>query len=844
MVKRITKRGLGYAGLALALLLAGTIPAAAADAGLAVLSRGGRAAMEDRQYELAAKLFGEWLAAVPAGSPASIEARLGLARAAYGLKDFPRMLEALPAGGAPQKGQPLAAPYRYYRALALHELGSRDEALAELDDAELAEADPLAVDARRLRAWILLRQSKWPEADRAFAGWEALSGFDGATASNTLDWADALIAADRPQGAETVLKRLLERRPPPELEWQARLRLARSLAKQGHAKASEMEADRLVAPEAPADVRLNAWLLRAELEDSRTNGAAACTAASNAVALAQGLADVRRTQTALGRLLLKHGAVREGAERLQAIIAADPGDPQAPLLQLVLARSFLDRGQAAEAEANYRYYLESFTNAAGVVEALEGRAWALTSLSRFAEAAAGFEKAAGLATDPVRRDRLVYKAGDAFFADRHYQLAAERYKAVLDSKADPVLMREARFQSAETVARLGRVPEALAELAAIEKEGAPGLGERAALRIAELNQDAGSLVEARQAYDRFLTVYTNSARTATALYNRGLAAYQTYLFEPALTDFEAVLTRFPDSPLAENAGYMRVCAAFQLYNDGRAERLAQAFLKERPASIWAPQVRFREAEFAFNRGSYDEAETNFLAVAEGWPQDSLAGDSLFWAARSASARRQFKRAIEIDARLVKEFPDHPKAPEARFYQAEGLVKLGDYTGAIALLDEVIKRQPDTFLAFAAKAQRGECQFTLGADDPARFEEAIRSYTELASNAKAPFELRLQAAYRIGRGLQKLGRVDEAFEQYYTKVILVFLEARTAGEPMNESSTAWFTSAAFDAASILEGRGRWRQAVRLYQRVVDAGVAAAEDARLRIETIQREHWRFF
>jgi tetratricopeptide (TPR) repeat protein len=700
------------------------------------------------------------------------------------------------------------------------------------------------VDALRLRAWILLRQTRWPEADRAFAAWEAAPGSAGARGTNVLEWADALMAAGRPGSAEPVLKRLLESGPPPELEWAARLRLARSLAEQGHFKAVELETDRLVATGAPDRIRLDAWLLRAEMETALTNGPAACEAASNAVALARGPAEQRRAQTALGRLLLKQGAVKEGAERLQSIIAADPGDPQAPVLQLVLARAFLDSGQPAEAELNYRYYLESFTNAEGVVEALDGRSWALVALARYAEAAAGFEKAAGLAAQPARRDRLLYKAGDAYFADRHYQLAGERYRAVLESKADPALAREARFQSAETLARLGRAPEALAELTAIEREEPAELGERAALRIAELHQDAGALEEARKAYDRFLAVYTSSVKTASALYSRGLASYQTYVFEPALADFDAVLARFPGSPLAENADYMRVCTAFQLYTDGRAEAMARAFLKSRPASVWAPQVKFREAESAFNRGGYEEAETNFLAVAEGWPQDRLAGDALFWAARAASARRQYKRAIEIDTRLAKDFPDHPKVGEALFYQAEALVKLADYAGAIALFDEVIRRQPDSFLAFAARAQRGECQFTLGADDPARLEEAIRTYTELAADAKAPFEVRLQASYKIGRGLQKQGKPDEAFEQYYTKVILVFIEARQAGEPVNESSTAWFTSAAFDAAAILEGRGRWRQAVRLYQRVVDSGVAAADDARRQIETIQREHWRFF
>jgi outer membrane protein assembly factor BamD (BamD/ComL family) len=817
-------------------------PAAEAE----LLARNGRVALEDGQYELAEKLFSQCLAAVAADSPASADARIGMARAAYGRKAYRVMLDALPAAAAPRRGQLWAAAYRYHRALALYELGSEEEALAELDDPEMAaDNGPLVADARRLQAWIYLRQARWTDADRAFTAWETLPMPESVRSTNSMDWAAALTATGRFQQAGAVLQRLLDRHPEPPLEWRARYELARAQAGQGLTSEAETNLTAILVPLVDPAIRLAAWLTRAELEEGRTNWPGAWVAASNAMALAVEPAGRRRTRTAAGRLLLRSGSLSRGAELLQAVIAEEPADPQAPVLQLALARAYLDAGRAVEAEANYQYYLESFTNAAGVAEALEGRAWSLLGLKRFTEAAAGFEKAAAAAAEPARRDRLAYKAGDAYFANRQFQLAADTYCKVMESAADPSLVREARFQAAETEARLGRLAEAQDRFAAIEKASAgTDMAERAALRVAELYQDSGTLTAARAAYDRFLAVYSNSLRSAAALYNRGLVNYQVYLFEPALADFNAVLTRYPDSPHAENAAYMRVCAAFELYNDSRAERLAREFLESHPVSTWVPQLRFRLAEFAFNRGIYEEAEKEFMSVADGHPKDPLAGDALFWAARAASGRKQFKKAIEYDTRLVREHPDHPKTTEAVFFQAEALVELGDYAGAITIFEEVVKRQPDSFLAYVAKGRRGDCQFTLGADDPARFEDAIRSYTEVADNPKAPFELRLQAAFKIGRGRQKLGRTDEAFEQYYTKVILVFLESRQAGLPMNESCTAWFTRAAFEGAAILESKGRWRQAVRLYQRVVDAGVTAADDARRRIESIQREHWRFF
>jgi tetratricopeptide (TPR) repeat protein len=847
MVERAVKFG---RRLPRALMLAGWLAlvasgAAGASSETERLALQGRAALEDAQFELAEKLFRQALDAVPAGSSAGTEARIGLARAAYGRKAPREMLEALPAQAAPRQGESAAA-YRYYRALALYELGSFDEATAELDAPDSdAKAGALALDARRLRAWILFRQAKWPEADQAFAAWEAADLSDPVRGSNTVDWAGALMATGRHAQAAVVLKSLLDRNPAGPVQELARLGMARALAGQGQAEAAEKALEPLLDPSVPPVLRLEAWLTRAEWEEGRTNWGAACTFASNALALAVEPPGVRRARTALGRLLMRSGALKEGAELLRTVIAEDPSDPGAPVLQLAVARAFLDAGQAGEAEAHYRYYLESFTNAAGVIEALDGRAWALSGLSRFSEAADSFAKAAALAVDPARRSRLLYQAGDAYFANGQFLLASERYRTVLESPASPELAREARFQFAETEARLGRVKEAQDLFAQIEKEATgTELAGRAALRMAELQQDAGSLTAAKAAYDRFLSVYSNSSRRAVALYNRGLVSYQLYLFDSAYDDFASVVARFPESTHAENAAYMRVCAAFEWFNDERAQKLAEAFLASHTNSTWIPQVRFRQAEFEFNRAAYEAAERQFLAVADGYPRDPLAGEALFWAARAAGASRQFKRSIELDARLVREYPEHSKRSEAEFYQAEALGELGNYAGAIALLDEVIRRQPDSFLAFAAMGRRGDCQFTLGAEDPARFEDALKSYKEIAENLKAPFELRLQAAFKMGRSRQKMGRIDEAFEQYYTQVILPYLEARNAGTPMNESCTAWFTRAVFEAAAIQEGRGRWRQAVRLYQRVVDAGVAAAGDARRRIDDIQREHWRFF
>ena len=68
-----------------------------------------------------------------------------------------------------------------------------------------------------------------------------------------------------------------------------------------------------------------------------------------------------------------------------------------------------------------------------------------------------------------------------------------------------------------------------------------------------------------------------------------------------------------------------------------------------------------------------------------------------------------------------------------------------------------------------------------------------------------------------------------------------IAARREGLP---GDPVWFTRAAFGAAQIAERNNRWRQAAGIYQRVVDAGVAAAPEAQTRLQKLRLEHWLLF
>jgi tetratricopeptide (TPR) repeat protein len=226
---------------------------------------------------------------------------------------------------------------------------------------------------------------------------------------------------------------------------------------------------------------------------------------------------------------------------------------------------------------------------------------------------------------------------------------------------------------------------------------------------------------------------------------------------------------------------------------------------------------------------------------ETYHDSSLADSALLLAGQSAFKRKEYVRANELFMKMVKEYPSSPRIAEARFAQADAMNELAKYPAAILIYEEIIIKYPDSELVPAAWCRKGDSQFTLGAENAKRYDEAIESYRVVVNSSGAGPELAMQANHNIGRCLEKSGRAMEAFEQYYLKVMVPFLEERAKGVWHTETCKRWFTKAVLNAADIMEARKDWTRAVSILERAVEADVPAAGDIKERIKKITSEHW---
>ena len=217
----------------------------------------------------------------------------------------------------------------------------------------------------------------------------------------------------------------------------------------------------------------------------------------------------------------------------------------------------------------------------------------------------------------------------------------------------------------------------------------------------------------------------------------------------------------------------------------------------------------------------------------------LAADALFRAGRSALQQNEFKRGRDYFSALIKNYPASPKRPEARYFQGLALCELGQFDAAILIFNEIIKQYPDHDLAEPAAIKRADSQFVLGSDEPKRYEEAVASYQLVLDRPGCSAATRLQVKYKIGRCLEKLGKTNEAFNQYL-QVVYSYLQ----NQEQTPVGDLWFTRAAFNAAGILEEQQKWRQAANIYERVIEADIPASRDAEERVEKMRAEHWLSF
>ncbi len=727
--------------------------------------------------------------------------------------------------------------FAYWKARALFEAGDFEAVFQPLE--KISKKSEYAPASLRLAGRAANATGDPKRTEKSFALFENRFPDHEEAAQNLFDLADVQLAHGREKAAAKTMHELLKRFPDTVLASSVRLLLARELiaddGKKEQAEAAELLEQLGTDETAHARLRIAAWVELAALEQRAGRSAVAADALLNAETLTDQAALRARQKTARANLLIDEGKTQEALSLFDEAMHVSPDDLLAADILLQKAEALLETAQFHAAEKAFQAYLNVTMNPDGEVRALFGKGWSLWEQQRHEEAAIAFENSAAKDSDLDRRATAWVKAGDARLAAGQAGMATENYRQILEKHSGHPLAARAVYQHGVALLAAGKTESARLSFERAEAEFPKSdFAPRAALQLAELFKREKNWEPALEEYRRIAKQYTNATTQAAALHQQGLILFGFDRFDEALENFQTVSETYPELPEAPQATYMRGFCRYLQGDIEAALEICRTFISTYPDSPWTPEVLFWLGEHAYNRGNYSEAHATFLDIAARFPQNELVDDALFWAGNARLQQDSFLEAFTLYSRLAKEAPESALLLETRFAQGEALSELGEFSRAILAYEEVIKIAPDDPLADRARGRLGDCFFTLGTTEAARYQEAIEAYQALYKRPDTSFALKLQALYKIARCEDKMGLPDKAFAHYMETVYT----ATNHDGALAPDAVLWFTRAALEAATLQEQKNRWKEAVHIYERIIQAGVPAQDEASKRIEKIKK------
>lgn len=571
-------------------------------------------------------------------------------------------------------------------------------------------------------------------------------------------------------------------------------------------------------------------------------------------ALIELLSKAQQPETQRTALFLLARGAKAPAEReqlrneLSKLISAPTLHPIIEDLLLVRAQVSLADQQYNPADDDARLLLERYPGSPLKSAALGVRLSVAWELKRYRSAA---DFATQLrATVPAGRDRaeLGVLLAEAFFRSGDYQNAADAYDAALREAPQVMPAGVLIFQRVLADIRGGAIEAAAkllddtagnpafdpvnrwqAEWNLVKEMQVRNLGAAALVRVEKLlGQGAqGVPVELR----------------IRLLWLRAKLSFDNGQAEAAMKQVDELTAALPGAQLeatlrgevASTAQLLKAQALLALKRDAEAGALLDRLRVDFKASKAAEYSYIVQATNLSERGETVKAQQLLIKLADDHKDSEFAPLALYEAALCAERRGlddTLREAYRLLERLVQDYPRDELMFYARLKQGDLLRKLNDFGAARQFYENLINnygQHPDVLLAQLALA---DSLFAQGGNSVVNYESAAAIYERLRDLPMAPVDLRAEAGYKWGYALAKRGQGAKAATVFWSVVDAFLLEAKQAAA-LGGKGRYWLARTLLELGQLHEDAGRFDEAQRAYQLIVDHKLGGAAQAQAKL-----------
>ena len=454
----------------------------------------------------------------------------------------------------------------------------------------------------------------------------------------------------------------------------------------------------------------------------------------------------------------------EAKASLQASLSTDPKSARADEALLCLARTQLKLKEADAARKSIESLQTEFPNSSVIDQAWYQLGEIDYAKGDFSQAVTAYEQ---VITKWPQSDYVAYSLygkGWGLLKLTQYAPAAEAFTALIDGHSNHRLFADACFARGMCRRQTGQLDEALNDI------------------------------------DRFLKSEPTAPQRADALYEKGLAEVAAKKYPAAVKTFEGLLQ---DQPQNANADRVLYELAWAYSSSGDAVGAAATFSKlaeQHPDSSLASEASFHVGEDAYNNKDYAKAVAGYTKAKKQRDNEALAEKVDYKLGWSYYQLKQYDKSLEQFVSQIDSFPGGALAADGLFMKGECLFKLKKYEEALSVFLAASKNEASSPLIDVLTALHGG----QAAGQLEKWEQSLELLQPIPEkHPDSPYLA--EARYETGRAKQKLGRLDEALQDY-----------RWAAD---RSRSAVGARSQFMAGEIHFGKKQYDDAIKDFQRVM-------------------------
>lgn len=641
-----------------------------------------------------------------------------------------------------------------------------------ITDSVTDDASPLRQQAQLYAALCLKQQGKREEADRAFAGLAAQTGYP-YQAHALIETGQNAYESGEYDKARRALERAERLSPDARTTVRALIVLGAVLVEQQQWQKAGQIYDRAqhIAEEAGEDILPNREAYLAEARIKR------------------------------GICLVQGGQTQQAIVALTDFLGNHPTDDRRDEATFWLAEAMYRADLLKNATELYEEIVKRFTASRRREEAMYGLAWTYFRRRDFDRSTAMFGELVRTFPSSRYAAEAMARRGDGLYIARQFNAAADQYEAAARTAPQTEEGQYAAFQAGQASYRAGDMESAVRSMKRfVTSYPKSRLADDAMYLIGWISFQSRNEAQAVEEFRRLLATYPDGDQAVRALYTIGDAQYNLGEIDAALATYRSVIARYPSHPLASEAAKSMQIALLGMGRTEEAIGIADTLINANPHSLAAEEFTLKKAEIFYSGRNYPNAAAELEAYMKKYPSSERQDEALYLLGRTYLTMNELTQARAAFADLERRFTSSSFIVPSKLDLAEYFSQKANSEAADSLYEIVWTRfEKDTDAAAKAGYERALIARQRG--DTLRSIELFRMTADRYVGA----EYADQARYQVAGMYRRRGDVDSAI--YHLQLLTV----RT--DKPQFASNAWY-----DLGTIYLRQKRFDEAVAAYDRV--------------------------